>query len=51
MTHSVGNPGPGLRQAHKCGGVNPHDVISTLLFFIIVSGKYRYKQTMKTLTK
>jgi hypothetical protein len=23
MTYGIGNPGPGLGQAHKCGGVKP----------------------------
>jgi hypothetical protein len=31
MTCDVGNPGPGLGQAQKCGGVKPVNGISCLL--------------------
>jgi hypothetical protein len=31
MTHDVGNLGPGLRQAQKCGGVKAVNGIPTLL--------------------
>jgi len=30
MPYDVGNPGPGLGQIQKCGGVKPVNVIPTL---------------------
>ena len=29
MTYDIGNPGPGLGQAHKCGRVKPVNGIPT----------------------
>jgi len=31
-TYDVGNPGPGLGKAHKCGRVKPVNEIPTLSF-------------------
>jgi hypothetical protein len=36
-TYDVGNPGPGLGQAHKCGRVKSVNGIPTLLLLIIGS--------------
>jgi len=32
MTYDVGNPGPVLKQAQKCGGVKLVNAVSTLAF-------------------
>ena len=37
MTYTGGNPGPGLGQAQKCGGVKPVNGFPTLPFLIIGS--------------
>ena len=37
MTYNIGNPGPGLGQAQKCGRGNPVNGIPTLPLFIIGS--------------
>jgi hypothetical protein len=37
MTYTSGNPGPGFRQAQKCGGVKPVNGLPTLPFLIIGS--------------
>jgi len=37
MTYNVGNPGPGLGRAQKCGRGNPVNGIPTLPLFIIGS--------------
>ena len=34
-TYDAGNPGPGLGQAHKCGGIKPVNGISILQLLII----------------
>jgi hypothetical protein len=33
MAYNVGNPGPGLEQGYKCGGLNP------FMFLILNSNK------------
>jgi hypothetical protein len=48
MTHDVGNLGPGLRQAQKCGGVkvDPPIVLSMFMLsfvFVIVCGLFEWK--------
>ena len=36
-THDFGNPGPGLGQAQKCGGVKPVNEIPTLSSWYLIS--------------
>jgi hypothetical protein len=46
--YDVENPGPGLEQTHKCGGVKPVNRLQTLLVIGYPTGNIDHKQTIKT---